>query len=237
MFFKYICLYIFLSYFFRKVNPVTTTTDSNILDGDWEFTLAIESTPIIRESLRFALKNPYHTITKKHQQPSTTTSLGSPFRFKKHQTYENVVRESKRHINLENLQDDEDPYILDSTSYYNGLFRVDTLYKVVGLSRTSVELAVTSMTKYLFDKEIRRKGTDKFAGLTVTIQFLYLDTDFCIATSSNQGLEGPLHVYTKSNVYRSRRKVRRNPAAATTTTTTTTTTTLKRNILCSYNIL
>ena len=187
------------------MNPVTTTTDSNILDGDWEFTLAIESTPIIRESLRFALKNPYTTTTK---QTTTKTSLGSPFRFKKQQTYENVFRESKRHINLENLQDDEDPYILDSTSYYNGLLRVDTLYKVVGLSRTSVELAVTSMTKYIFDKEIRRKGTDKFAGLTVTIQFLYLDTDFCIATSSNEGLDGSLHVYTKSNVYRSRRKVR-----------------------------
>ena len=186
------------------MNPVTTTTDSNILDGDWEFTLAIESTPIIRESLRFALKNPYTTTTKQ----TKTSSLGSPFRFKKQQTYENVFRESKRHINLENLQDDEDPYILDSTSYYNGLLRVDTLYKVVGLSRTSVELAVTSMTKYIFDKEIRRKGTDKFAGLTVTIQFLYLDTDFCIATSSNEGLDGSLHVYTKSNVYRSRRKVR-----------------------------
>jgi hypothetical protein len=51
---------------------------------------------------------------------------------------------------------------------------------------------------------LQRKSTDDFKGTKygapLEVQILYLDTDLCICTTG-LGLEGPLHVYTKSDLW------------------------------------
>lgn len=141
---------------------------------------------------------------------------GGPWRFKSGKT-ENPFRSSTRQILLENLRQDEDAHIIDKTSVLGGLYTIKQRYGVFGLTRTALDLDLVGRETRFFGLSFGRKSQDDFRGTKygapLEVQVLYLDTDLCVCTTG-LGLEGPLHVYTKSDLWvtgGAKRKVRLSP--------------------------
>lgn len=111
-----------------QVNPVSTTTDSNLLDGDWSFAFSSHSASTILDTSRFILsktKRPdqYYSASQKN------IPRGGPWRFRAGKT-ENPFRSSTRQICLENLSGDQNAHIIDETRVLGGLFRFTRRYDV-----------------------------------------------------------------------------------------------------------
>ena len=197
-----------------QANPVSTTTDSNLLDGSWSFAFKSHSASTILDTSRFLLsktKRPLNTSFAS-KDPSSA-SKGGPWRFRTGKT-ENPFRSSTRQINLENLSANENAHVIDQNRILGGLFQSTRRYDVYGLTRTALDLDLAEIETRIFGicssfksrKDIA--GTD--LGQPIEIQVLYLDSDLCV-TTSGIGLSGPLHVYTKSEEWVSggaKRKVR-----------------------------
>jgi hypothetical protein len=191
-----------------KANPVSTTTDSNLLDGDWSFAFATKSASGILDTSRFLLSKTKRKENAFNKQTTKTTNgdvtiRGGPWRFKSGKT-ENPFRSSTRQIYLENLSEDEDAHIVDQTSVLGGLYTIRQRYGVFGLTRTALDLDLVEKESRLLGIPIGRKICDDFRGTKfgapLEVQVLYLDTDLCVCTTG-LGLEGPLHVYTKSDLW------------------------------------
>jgi hypothetical protein len=190
-----------------QANPVSTTTDSNLLDGQWSFAFATNSASKILDTSRFLLSKTkrkeakFKVETKSDNQ--SVTVRGGPWRFKSGKT-ENPFRSSTRQIFLENLSDDEDAHIVDETRVLGGLYHIKQRYGVFGLTRTALDLDLVQGESRLFGLTLKRKYPEDFKGTKygapLEVQILYLDTDLCICTTG-LGLEGPLHVYTKSDLW------------------------------------
>jgi len=183
-----------------QTNPVSTTTDSNLLDGEWSFAFATNSASTILDTSRFLLSK-----TKRINPPADemNETRGSPWRFRAGKT-DNPFRSSTREIYLENLSGDENAHIVDETRVLGGIFQTCRRYDVFGLTRTAIDLDLMEIESKLFGIRINGKSRDDFKGTTqgqpLEIQVLYLDTDLCICTTG-AGLDGPLHVYTKNDVW------------------------------------
>ncbi|KAL3796653.1 hypothetical protein HJC23_009953 [Cyclotella cryptica] len=191
-----------------QANPVSTTTDSNLLDGEWSFAFATNSASKILDTSRFLLskskrKQAEFDKIKVKSDNLAFTVRGGPWRFKSGKT-ENPFRSSTRQIFLENLSDDEDAHIVDETSILGGLYHIRQRYGVFGLTRTALDLDLMESETRFLGIPFQRKSTDDFKGTKygapLEVQILYLDTDLCICTTG-LGLEGPLHVYTKSDLW------------------------------------
>ncbi|KAL7486392.1 hypothetical protein ACHAW6_011996 [Cyclotella cf. meneghiniana] len=191
-----------------QANPVSTTTDSNLLDGEWSFAFATNSASKILDTSRFLLsktkrKQASLDKVKVKTDSNAVTVRGGPWRFKSGKT-ENPFRSSIRHIFLENLSDDEDAHIVDETSILGGLYHIRQRYGVFGLTRTALDLDLVESETRFMGIPFQRKSADDFKGTKfgapLEVQILYLDTDLCICTTG-LGLEGPLHVYTKSHLW------------------------------------
>lgn len=193
-----------------QTNPVSTTTDSNLLDGEWSFAFATNSASTILDTSRFLLSK-----TKRMNPPVgemrasdnegniPSTARGGPWRFRAGKT-ENPFRTSTREIYLENLSGDENAHIMDETRVLGGLFQISRRYDVFGLTRTALDLDLMESESRLFGVRVNSSSRDDFRGTKLgnplEIQVLYLDTDLCICTTG-AGLDGPLHVYTKSDLW------------------------------------
>ncbi|KAL7549130.1 hypothetical protein ACHAWF_012398 [Thalassiosira exigua] len=193
-----------------QANPVSTTTDSNLLDGEWSFAFATNSASVILDTSRFLLsktKRIDHRSDKinagSDNESKAVAIRGSPWRFRGGKT-ENPFRSSTRQIFLENLRGDENAHIVDETSVLGGLFQIGRRYDVFGLTRTALDLDLTQSESKLCGFLVNGKDMDDFKGTELgnplEIQILYLDSDLCICTTG-AGLDGPLHVYTKSDLW------------------------------------
>jgi len=192
-----------------QANPVSTTTDSNLLDGEWSFAFTTNSASTILDTSRFLLSK-----TKRTDPPaSQNVGANRPWRFRAGKT-DNPFRSSTREIYLENLDSDENAHVVDETRVLGGLFQISRRYDVFGLTRTALDLDLMERESKLFGFRVNGKSRDDFKGTKqgqpLEIQVLYLDTDLCICTTG-VGLDGPLHVYTKNVLWvngGTKRKVR-----------------------------
>lgn len=191
-----------------QANPVSTTTDSNLLDGEWSFAFQTNSASTILDTRRFLLSKTKRPAEEEDESQDNTGNAGStvrggPWRFRSGKT-ENPFRSSTREIYLENLSGDENAHVIDETRVLGGLFQISRRYDVFGLTRTAIDLDLTESESRLFGFVVNSKGSDEIKGtnldVPLEIQVLYLDTDLCICTTG-AGLDGPLHVYTKSDLW------------------------------------
>ena len=199
-----------------KANPVSTTTDSNLLDGEWSFAFATNSASTILDTSRFLLSKTKrvdartsgeNTIAKRNDSVGNNINAVSvrrcPWRFRSGKT-ENPFRSSTRQIYLENLEGDENAHIIDTTRVLGGLYQISQRYDVYGLTRTALDLDMTESESTILGLCVKSNSKQDFKGKKqgqpLEIQVLYLDTDLCICTTG-AGLDGPLHVYTKSDLW------------------------------------
>mmetsp|Transcript_21876 Transcript_21876/g.45541 ORF Transcript_21876/g.45541 Transcript_21876/m.45541 type:complete len:547 (-) Transcript_21876:113-1753(-) len=190
-------------------NPVSTTTDSNLLDGDWSFAFATNSASSILDTSRFLLSKTKRMHPEELQNENTGKKLsassvrGGPWRFRTGKT-ENPFRSSSRQIRLEDLAEDENAHIVDKTCVFGGLFQISRRYDVFGLTRTALDLDLVKSETRLLGLPVRKREVEDFKGTKfgapLELQIIYLDTDLCICTTG-LGLDGPLHVYTKSDLW------------------------------------
>ena len=100
--------------------------------------------------------------------------------------------------------------MVDTTNYMGGLWSVQRRYDVTGLSRTAMDLGLKKKDLRAFGFRVplkKQKKEKKGACLgNAKVQVIYLDSDLCI-TTTEQGMDGPLLVYTKGNFWTARRKV------------------------------
>jgi len=205
--------------------PVSTTTDSNILQGLWEFTFLADNASTILGAGSSVGGSAVSGRVPKGRSLDIDTALGrgveyrenleaeerfwnsGPWRANTKGTgdgdnggiRENPFRTATRFFNLEDLEYEEDPYILDTMAYMNGLWSIERQYDVVGLTRTTLELKLNKLSINICGKLIRRKeGVKAGIGLgTFDIKFFYLDNDLCIASMLSRERDNLL-VYTKS---------------------------------------
>ena len=188
-----------------QANPVSTTTDSNLLDGEWSFAFATNEASTILDTSRFLLSKTKRieedddNVNKKKE----SIARGGPWSFRAGKT-ENPFRSSTRQIYLENLDIRENAHIIDETRVLGGLFRISQRYDVYGLTRTAIDLDLVESESNLFGICTNSEDKDDFKGTKkgepLEIQIIYLDNDLCICTTG-LGLSGPLHVYTKSDLW------------------------------------
>mmetsp|Transcript_687 Transcript_687/g.1439 ORF Transcript_687/g.1439 Transcript_687/m.1439 type:complete len:321 (-) Transcript_687:52-1014(-) len=105
-----------------QANPVSTTTDSNLLDGEWSFAFATNSASTILDTSRVLLSK-----TKRPDDidgdNAATAARGGPWRFRAGKT-DNPFRSSTREIYLENLSGDENAHLIDETRVLGGMFEI-----------------------------------------------------------------------------------------------------------------
>jgi len=170
-------------------NPVSTTTDSNLLDGLWEFIyVANDAKKFLRKQQIFP------------QQSSGIFVNKSPWRLlsgKRNGIFRSVTRD----VYLEDLKDDEDPYIVDSTSIFGGIVKYRTSYKVTKLMRQSLHLQNFNFEiKFPIFKSLSFLTTRKQRQYTLKNKILYLDSDLCMFTLHD--FNSPLYIYTKSEAWK-----------------------------------
>ena len=192
-----------------KANPVSTTTDSNLLEGQWTHVFTSHKASDIVDPSRFVF------VRSTGDESSTKPAAGAI----KSGVAENPVRSLYRQIHLEELDPDEVPYIVDTKTYFGGLWSISSQYDVTGLSRTAIDLGLKSQKLCLLGIRVpmkRKKGALRSKmGATLAnersyigsgqVQILYLDSDLCI-TTTEKGLAGPMLVYTKSKFWTTGRK-------------------------------
>jgi len=197
-----------------SANPVATTTDSNLLEGTWELAFATENAVEILDEARF--------VYSRKKQVSSAAGSGSEGRKQvvldemnggggggddvgngwnlananQGGKLENPLHTVKRSIYLEDLDQDEDPFMVDSVSLFRGLWTVKRFYKIIGLTRTNLELVPWKKIISFCGREISATTVEKENGITMNVQFIYLDSDICISMTA--GNANNLQVYTKN---------------------------------------
>ena len=189
-----------------QTNPVSTTTDSNLLDGDWQFAFQTNSAKTILDTSRFLLsktKRGSPNSSNKQTKDANKDVRGGPWRFRSGRT-ESPFRSSTRQVFLENLSADEDAHIIEKTSMFGGLFQISRRYGVYGLTRTALDLDLMESESKCFGFVLSKKGRSDFTGTKfgkpLEVQILYLDSDLCVSTTG-EGLDGPVHIYTKGDLW------------------------------------
>ena len=160
-----------------QANPISTTTDSNLLDGgEWSF--AIQSThpaSILFDSERFLKKS------------KGTALLGAA---------EKTFSTNARRYYLEDLREEERPYVQDQTVYLGGLLALTRTYHVLSLTRTKMDLDISRVQWNACGRPLAQKQYKPQSRNIQAIQILYIDSDLLI--SAEQGMDRPYTVYTKS---------------------------------------
>jgi hypothetical protein len=210
------------------VNPVTTTTDSNLLEGLWELAYWVDNATVVldntvlssfssrnivraptitKKNIALLSKNNDNKKTKKEEQQKSRTNTS--------RRISSIFTSSTRQFYLENLEDTEDAYVIDKDiSVDDGLFAIQRRYDISKLTRTSLDLTLrTCQAKVLFgalsiplptrrkSKREESRKIQRSQNVLLHIRILYLDSDLCIClVNDNNKLnnEGSLAVYTKS---------------------------------------
>ena len=177
-----------------QVNPVSTTTDSNLLEGEWELAFIAPSAAEVLNATPARLN-----VRNKRGDNVNKAKIPPPKR--RDQVYSalsSFVSSSTRNIVLENLKEDEDPYLIEALRVIGGFVQYRRKYLVNGLTRTSLDISWASGSRQLRLGPISLKlGMTKASSKKAMLNILYLDSDLCISmTGVDQ--TGPLFVYTKS---------------------------------------
>lgn len=224
-----------------QANPgVSTTTDSNLLEGQWTFAYASETARQIMDQDQFDTYSYFNSKRNTNNKSNdnengknsgessitTTTNYPSvtvgPWKIG-HKKRESPFRVSKRCFHLEELDDDEDAHIVDITRFLGRAVQVTKRYDIINLSRTSLNvmnsltsnLQITFFNKHSINiktstrkKNREMKSQNNQHQPLFEIQILYLDSDLCICTT-DKGLNGPLLLYTKSEIWKGKKERRR----------------------------
>ena len=154
-------------------NPVSTTTDSNLLEGKWTFVFSsAKPAKVLMDDARFNIG----------YKPTTPGEIiGS-------------LEGGIRNFALETVDASQDPFVTDSRTWGGVVQRVRH-YRVAALTRTSLDLDIFKCTWNLLGYPFwrRRYRTNR---QTLQSMILYADCDLCV--SVDRGLEEPFTVYTKS---------------------------------------
>lgn len=203
-----------------EVNPVTTTTDSNLLEGQWELAYEAENaTEVLQNSVPlFSSRSVVLSAKSKQRQASIRNSpLSSKGRTGV------LFKSSTREFFLENIEKDEDSYVEDKARRFGGLLVIKRQYEISKLTKTSLDLRLRHCNADIgYLPVIRDSNGKRDEKKRLFINILYLDSDLCVCIVNNrydpnqeivQSNEGSLEVYTKSEKWtgtkeRVRRKVR-----------------------------
>lgn len=146
-----------------SANPVATTTDSNLLEGTWELAFVTENAVEILDDARFVYSRKKQTLfanadseekdvlqkkkdkndidndnnndnDKKKRFGGDTIQSGWKLSTASQGTLENPLHTVTRSIHLEDLDQDEDPFMVDCVSLFRGLWTVQRFYDIVGVS-------------------------------------------------------------------------------------------------------
>jgi hypothetical protein len=161
-----------------QANPVSTTTDSNLLEGKWTFVFSsAKPAKILMDVARFQ-------IGYKPADKESKVIIGS-------------LQGSTRHFALEDVDIFQDPYVKDSQTWAGVVQRVRH-YRVSALTRTCIEMDIFCCTWKFLGYPIwqRRYRTNR---QTIRARILYIDCDLCV--SVDQSLDEPFTVYTKSRAW------------------------------------
>ena len=138
-----------------QANPVSTTTDSNLLEGMWDFAFVSDQALKILSESRFISsksrrRRQIDSSNETNDSDSSAASKERGDRQRRNHKYmnksgdlgffssENAISTLTRLIRLENLDDDEDPHVVDSKLFLNGLWRVERHWGIARVSLTYV---------------------------------------------------------------------------------------------------
>jgi len=181
-------------------NPVSTTTDSNLLEGTWEVAF------MARNASKVLLWQPSYlsdrsVVRQSDDWQNTHSSIGTG------QTV-SPLQSFTRTYHLENVDADQDAYVVDCNRRLGRLFMVsERTYTVSRLTRTSLELTLSSSSRRMLsslfhverdwneedNEKIQFNGEKDISTLSATaaskhskrpktlnVQILYLDSDLCV---------------------------------------------------------
>jgi len=191
-----------------SANPVATTTDSNLLEGTWELAFVSNNAKEILDEARFIYSRKSESV-KNLKTGEGNWKLSSNSASGK---WENPLHTWKRTIFLEALDDDEDPFMIDTVSLFRGLWTVQRFYDVTGLTRTSLELVPSSKVISLCGRHLVKSRAEAEDSTILTLQFIYLDSDICVCMTG--GNKDNLQVYTKNEDWIESRKQRKHMVKA-----------------------
>jgi len=158
-----------------QVNPVSTTTDSNLLEGKWEFAYMAPNASKVVNGKPSRLE-----VRKEKGENSENIQVGCRSRWTS--ALSGFLSTSSRIIVLENLIESEDPYLVDVVRIVGGLFKVQSRSIVDGLTRTSLKLSSDGSKQFgvgpfVFSSKQKHQNNHK----SLTFENLYLDSDLCIS--------------------------------------------------------
>lgn len=185
-------------------SAVRTTTDSNLLDGTW--TLAYTSKFATVEGLRAVRPRfPLRSRLRKRRQEQDAAAPLTPVQ-RRRGGKERLLSTRQRTFYLEDLEEDEDPHILDERRWLGGLLTRQRRLTVGGLTRQSLLLERLTTEWCFMGRKVASTEDEK----TADVQVVYLDVDLAILAEAGSPL---FYVYTKQDAWidprlRTRRKLR-----------------------------
>jgi hypothetical protein len=221
-----------------QASPVSTTTDSNLLDGDWVLAYTSQQdVNVLLDPRRFARAN---RILRKRKPASSSVESRSSSVLTTECTKQppplqgtkgGILRTQYRKYTLEDVDDARAPYVIDTCRWLGGIVSEKRFYSITGLSRTSLNMDVvrkewflggnreTSLYNITYVPSSRERRRPR-----VKVQVIYLDVDLCISAEvrideyddgDDEETNGKtsFRVYTKNEAWmdrkqRVRRKVR-----------------------------
>ena len=142
-----------------QVNPVSTTTDSNLLEGRWIFMISLPVEDIILDSSVSSSSNrddndgsidTTTTTTSKIQTDIPPNTLGIQDKKKKKMVTSSWTRSLQRQLlsfdkpskisfqltfHLENVPDEELPHVIDERIHTRGWYTSKTIYQIIGVRK------------------------------------------------------------------------------------------------------
>lgn len=170
---------------------VRCTTDSNLLDGTWGFAFGSRQSASSLSDI-----NRFDIAAQRQKRQVHPGKLEGP------------LRNLQRSFFLEDMDEDEDAHVLDTTRYCGGFVRRIQRYNVTRLTRSSLNLLPCEQEWFLCGKRLASRRPR--AQSPMDLKLLYVDNDLCVSASDNVETN-PFHVYTKSDVWVSRgQRTKRN---------------------------
>ncbi|CAB9507251.1 expressed unknown protein [Seminavis robusta] len=203
-----------------QASPVRTTTDSNLLDGQDDWVLAYRSQyPTTIASLLMeegSVAGTYYynarytflwnstTANNYNQEEETRNNKRRSFVF--WDKIKEFVQSKQRTFRLEDLAEDEDAYVKDTTYMLGGILTRTQYYALDGLTRSSLILQPFATQWSLMGRcpPQPQQGGEHSTNNNkpqVSVHIVYLDNDLCILTEED-GPDSPFWVYTRNKAYR-----------------------------------
>jgi hypothetical protein len=163
-----------------QANPISTMTDSNLLDrAEWCVAVkSIQPANVLFDTKRFEWQK---TSAAKRQEAGAAETAFS--------------RNARKYF-LEDLDENESPFVIDETLFLGGLFARERTYNVTALTRTKLDLDITQVKWNVVGKTLLSRQYQPQSRKIQAVQILYVDSDLLI--SAEQGLDKPYTIYTKS---------------------------------------